>query len=232
MSNLLKAELYKLFRSRYFGGIILFNFLLSSVLLLDSKSETSNLFFASLYNTPLLYFLIIVFASLFVGNDLCGKNLYTYITAGHKRGWVFLAKAVAYQIGCVIIFALPLFIHEFISLFYIKETFIAIDGTFITILMITFSIIAMCILPLFLAFIFRDIGRTLAVSMVSFFMMIFLMNGDNAQCITKILPMGQLRLISLQQFHLANICFVVIDFLWIFILYLSASIIFCRTDLK
>ena len=57
MSNLLKAEFYKLFHSWYFWGIGLFNLLLSSVLLLDSVGETSNLFFASIYNMPILYFL-------------------------------------------------------------------------------------------------------------------------------------------------------------------------------
>lgn len=48
MSNLLKAEFYKLFHSWYFWGIGLFNLLLSSVLLLDSVGETSNLFFESM----------------------------------------------------------------------------------------------------------------------------------------------------------------------------------------
>lgn len=232
MSNLLKTELYKLFHCWYFLGIGLFNLLLSSVLLLDSKRETSNLFFASLYNTPLLYFLIIVFASMFVGNDLGGKTLQPYITAGHKRSWVFLAKVIVYQMGCIVILVLPLFIHELISLFYMKEMFVTTDGTFITIVMIVFSIMAMCILPFFLAFIFHDMGRTLAVSMALFFLMIFLMNGDNAQYIMRILPMGQLRLISLQQFHLANADFVVVDFLWNFILCLGANVLFCRTDLK
>ena len=42
MSNLLKAEFYKLFHSWYFWGIGLFNLLLSSVLLLDSVGETST----------------------------------------------------------------------------------------------------------------------------------------------------------------------------------------------
>lgn len=232
MSNLLKTELYKLFHSRYFWGIGIFNLLLSSVLLLDSKGKTSNLFLASLYNTPLLYFLIIVFASLFVGNDFSGKTLHLYIMAGHKRNRVFLAKVIVYQIGCIIILALPLFIHELIRLFCTKETFIAIDGTLVTIVLTAFSMMAMCILPLFLAFIFRDIGRTLAVSMILFFLMIFFMNGNNAQNIMRILPMGQLRLISLQQLHSSDIYFIVTDILWNFVLCLGASIIFCRADLK
>ena len=61
MSNLLKTELYKLFHSWYFWGIGIFNLLLSSILLLDSKERSSNLIMASLYNIPLLYFLSIVF---------------------------------------------------------------------------------------------------------------------------------------------------------------------------
>ena len=69
MANLLRTEWYKLWHSWYFWGIGIFTFLLSSILLLDSKGKTSNLVMASLYNTPLLYFLIIVFIALFIGND-------------------------------------------------------------------------------------------------------------------------------------------------------------------
>lgn len=56
MLNLLNTEFYKLFHSRYFWGIVTFNLFLSSVLLLDSIGETSSLFFASLYNVPILFF--------------------------------------------------------------------------------------------------------------------------------------------------------------------------------
>ena len=66
MLNLLNTEFYKLFHSRYFWGIVAFNLFLSSVLLLDSIGETSSLFFASLYNVPILFFLAIVFSALFV----------------------------------------------------------------------------------------------------------------------------------------------------------------------
>ena len=79
MSNLLKTELYKLFHSWYFWGIGIFNLLLSSILLLDSKERSSNLIMASLYNIPLLYFLSIVFIALFIGSDFSGRTLNTYI---------------------------------------------------------------------------------------------------------------------------------------------------------
>ena len=92
MLNLLNTEFYKLFHSRYFWGIVAFNLFLSSVLLLDSIGETSSLFFASLYNVPILFFLAIVFSALFVGNDFGQRTLQSYIIAGHNRGQILLAK--------------------------------------------------------------------------------------------------------------------------------------------
>ena len=115
MANLLRTEWYKLWHSWYFWGIGIFTFLLSSILLLDSKGKTSNLVMASLYNTPLLYFLIIVFIALFIGNDLGGRTLNAYLTAGHKRGYVFWAKVMVSQIGCILILTVPLLIYEIIG---------------------------------------------------------------------------------------------------------------------
>jgi ABC-2 type transport system permease protein len=121
MANLLRTEWYKLWHSWYFWGIGIFTFLLSSILLLDSKGKTSNLVMASLYNTPLLYFLIIVFIALFIGNDLGGRTLNAYLTAGHKRGYVFWAKVMVSQIGCILILTVPLLTHEIIGRFGMKE---------------------------------------------------------------------------------------------------------------
>lgn len=81
MSNLLKTELYKLFHSWYFWGIGIFNLLLSSILLLDSKECSSNLIMASLYNIPLLYFLIIVFAVVKTLVAILGGNIVAKVHA-------------------------------------------------------------------------------------------------------------------------------------------------------
>lgn len=128
MLNLLNAEFYKLFHSRYFWGIVAFNLFLSSVLLLDSIGETSSLFFASLYNVPILYFLAIVFSALFVGNDFGQRTLQSYINAGHNRGQILLAKLAAYQIACMTILALPLLVHGLIGGLCFKENFVSISG--------------------------------------------------------------------------------------------------------
>lgn len=231
MSNLLKTELYKLFHSWYFWGIGIFNLFLSTILLLDSKGKSSNLIMASLYNVPLLYFLIIVFIALFIGSDLGRRNLNTYITAGHKRSCILWAKVIVSQIGCIIILIFPLLMHGVISQFCMKEKFIWGDNGYTILLVTLLAMITMCTLPIFLAFIFRDMGRTLAISMVLFFVMIFFMNSEYAQTIIKILPMGQLRLISLQKFYSIDF-FLLVDFLWNVILYMVAGNVFLHIDLK
>lgn len=56
--------------------------------------------------------------------------------------------------------------------------------------------------------------------------------SDQALFISRILPMGQLRLIALQQFTPSMVQFVFTDFLWIFILYFGAYLGFKHSDLK
>lgn len=230
MANLLRTEWYKLWHSWYFWGIGIFTFLLSSILLLDSKGKTSNLVMASLYNTPLLYFLIIVFIALFIGNDLGGRTLNAYLTAGHKRGYVFWAKVMVSQIGCILILTVPLLIHEIIGRFGMKERFLEISGTFTVAFQILFVVITMCALPVVLAFVFRDMGKHWQFPWFCF-PYDFLMNGQHAESLIRILPMGQLRLIALQKFDRTTVP-LSLDFLWMFILYYSAGRIFLHADLK
>lgn len=180
----------------------------------------------------ILFFLAIVFSALFVGNDFGQRTLQSYIIAGHNRGQILLAKLVAYQIACMTILALPLLVHGLIGRLCFKESFVSVSGNLYTVLAVVVSLFAMCLLPFFFALLFRDIGKTLAVPMVLFFLMIFLMNGDQALFISRILPMGQLRLIALQQFTPSMVQFVFTDFLWIFILYFGAYLGFRHSDLK
>lgn len=155
MLNLLNTEFYKLFHSRYFWGIVAFNLFLSSVLLLDSIGETSSLFFASLYNVPILFFLAIVFSALFVGNDFGQRTLQSYIIAGHNRGQILLAKLIAYQIACITILALPLLVHGLIGRLCFKESFVSVSGNLYTVLAVLVSLFAMCLLPFFFAFLLQ-----------------------------------------------------------------------------
>ena len=214
------------------------NISVSSISLTERKTYSSfkSLFEeqenqATRHEMRLLYFLSIVFIALFIGSDFSGRTLNTYITAGHKRSSIFRVKLIVSQIGCIIILVFPLFVHGIISQFYIGEKLFWNDSTYTMVLLTLFAMITLCALPMFFAFIFRDMGKTLTVSMVLFFVMIFLLNSESAQIISRIIPMGQLRLISLQKVYSTNFCLFV-DFLWNFILYFISGSAFLHTDLK
>lgn len=153
MLNLLNTEFYKLFHSRYFWGIVAFN-LFEQCAVVRQYWETSSLFFASLYNVPILYFLAIVFSALFVGNDFGQRTLQSYIIAGHNRGQILLAKLIAYQIACITILALPLLVHGLIGRLCFKESFVSVSGNLYTVLAVVVSLFAMCLLPFSLLFCF------------------------------------------------------------------------------
>lgn len=179
---------------------------------------------ASLYNVPLLYFLIIVFIALFIGSDLGRRTLNTYITAGHKRSCILWAKVIVSQIGCIIILIFPLLMHGVISQFCMKEKFIWGDNGYTILLVTLLAMITMCTLPIFLAFIF-GIWEEHWRFQWFYFCYDFFMNSEYAQTIIKILPMGQLRLISLQKFYSIDF-FLLVDFLWNVILYMVAGNVF------
>ena len=96
MNNLLKAESYKLLHNKSFWGLFLFSFVLGSIMLFDSNRLTDDMLDASLYNIPLMYFLIIIFAVPFIGEDFGNRTIHSFVSGGHKRMDVLLAKTVIY----------------------------------------------------------------------------------------------------------------------------------------
>ena len=232
MTDLLKAEFYKLAHSRSFWGITLFSLLLGSVLLLDSMGITYGLLNASLFNTPLLYFLVIVFAALFAGSDFADRTLYCFVSAGHKRGAVLFAKTFVYQTAVLLILTIPLAVHGLLGAFMDTGVGIPIVQCLTETAVIIAAILAMGMMPIACAFIFRDIGRTLAIPIVLYFIMIFELNGDSARKIAAVLPMGQLRLLSLNELPVSKLVLFSIDVLWITLLYAAAYISFRHSDLK
>lgn len=231
MTNLLCAEWYKLFHSRYFWTIGAFNLFLSSILLLDSAGETSSLFFASLYNTPILYFLLIIFAALFIGSDFEQRTLQSYISAGHQRGQVWAVKILVYLAACVAIVFFPLLVHGAIGGFVLQETLTGAAEWFVCCLLMVLAICAMCLLPAFFAFVFRDVGKTLVIPLALFFLMMFLLNGKQAAVFSQILPIGQLRLIALEELPSQVLPVVLVDVMWVMVCCAGAYVVFRRFDL-
>ncbi|MFR9235092.1 MAG: hypothetical protein ACLVLH_19750 [Eisenbergiella massiliensis] len=94
------------------------------------------------------------------------------------------------------------------------------------------AVCAMGSLPFFLAFVCRDVGKTLSLGMSAFFLMIFLLNLPDAQLLAPFIPMGQLRFLSLGQLAIPFTQLVFVDAAWVFLCFAGAGIIFCHADLK
>ena len=66
----------------------------------------------SLYNLPQIYFISILFAALFIGEDFENRTISSFISAGHKRGDVFFAKALSYLTASTALLAVPVLFHS------------------------------------------------------------------------------------------------------------------------
>ena len=232
MNNLLKAESYKLLHNKSFWGLFLFSFVLGSIMLFDSNRLTDDMLDASLYNIPLMYFLIIIFAVPFIGEDFGNRTIHSFVSGGHKRMDVLLAKTVIYLSASEGILVGPLLFHSFIGIVMGSVEVVAVTEFLEKIGLILIAVLAMGMLPLSVAFVFKDIGRTLAIPMALFFLMIFALNSDYSSQFAVLLPMGQLRLLSLNELWVSKIMILGIDVLWIFLLYIISYIGLRHCDLK
>lgn len=234
MSSLLSAEFYKLGKLKSFWGLIVSSWLLNSILMLDDglPANAASFFDHSLYTTPLLYVLIMVFGALFIGADFDNRTIQNYIAAGHKRNFIMFSKLIVHLTGCISILFVPLLVNTAIGcfLFGIPDSGFALF--LIKSLLTIWIICAMGMLPYLSAFLFKDTGKALTVPLILYFIMLFLLNGEHYDLMAVLLPMGQLRLLSCNQFSGHSILAVLIDCVWIIGCFLWIYWNFSRTDLK
>ncbi len=229
MKTLLHAEFYQLTHSKAFWGLMAAVLVLSSLLLLDSTSKTQTLFLASLYNTPLLSFFAMVFTALFVGGSFENRTITLAVTAGQGRGKILLAQMLVCQLACCMLLALPLAVHGAVGQLVLHT------GPGLTAFgwaALVLAMPAMCMLPFFLAVLCRDVGRTLAGCLVVFLAAILLLNQDYTRQLAQLLPMGQLRLLALQQATGAEALFWAVDAGWTLLLGLGSYGLFRKAELK
>lgn len=224
MANLLNAEFYKLRHKRSFWVTLLIAVFLENILLMDGLLRTSVLWQASLYNAPQLYFLLIIFGALFIGDEFENRTFQSLISAGHSRGQILFAKTAAYMTACVLLVMTPLLLHV-LTAGYLPEFWPNIPLIFT-------AILAMGMLPLLAAVILKDVGKAMAIPLAFYMAMVFVLNGRHNTLASQLLPVGHLRLIALNGLTDSWGILLGIDVAWILILYIAAHFWFCRSDLK
>ena len=229
MGNLLKAEFYKLSRRWSFWGTLLISITLSSALLIDGLNRVSGMWRASLFISPNLYFLCIVFSALFVGEEFENRTLHCLVSAGHGRGHILLAKMLAYQTAAVVFVTAPLLLHTMIG----TALGSGIPAELLqNLYFVLTAALAMGILPFLIAVFLRSVGKTIAVSLTAFGLMLFALNGSHRVLASTILPVGHLRLLAEGNSPVSFTALAGIDAIWLLAAYAAAYLSFFRSDLK
>lgn len=172
------------------------------------------------------------FISSFVGEDFAQRTLHCYVCSGHKRGSILFAKVLVYIVACISTLGIPLLIHGIFDILVKNPVGFSTQGWGTALAVVFAAILAVCMFPLFCAIIFKDTGKSLAVPLVLFFLVIFALNGEHALQMAVIFPIGQLRLLALHELTVSSGIIVLIDAAWIVVLYIGSYFTFVRADLK
>ncbi len=234
MSNILKAEFYKLPRTKSFWFLFILSAALGNLLMSESAYivDVPALFEKFLYNTPILYFLILIFGGLFIGADFENRTIMWYIASGHKRENVLLAKTIVYLAACVFILFVPVLLEVLAGFVILGAKGVQLPALVMKLFFALLIICTMGMLPCFFAFLLKDTGKTMVIPFVIYFIMVFLLNGSLGGSLAVCLPMGQLRLLALGKLNHLYPVTVFVDLVWIAVCYAGAYVVFRRSDLK
>ncbi len=203
MGRLLHTEFYKLFHDKIywitFAALVLFQMILfsgSPVLNLTGQmalTESMNKIIATIL-------IVCIYGGLFLGDDFASRTLYHGLTAGKSRNSVLFAKAIVYAIaadGLLFLFPILLVlictIRNGWSNIVSAEIPLNLVFTAAAYLILGFAVSALSLLA---AACFRDVGRTIGIPILLYFVMILLLNSSNAPTFSHILPIGTLVLLA------------------------------------
>lgn len=203
MSNLFIIEIYKLFKNKIFGVIFLMSLFLGIILPPDSHASITQYenIGISFYYTCFLMIFPILFGALSFGNDFLERTINNEVSSGHSRFKIFIFKVIVYFIGInLIILIIP---SVNLTINYASHRYDSYNlinqGNILIKTFLTTSLLGMAVssVNIFMAFVFRDVGKTVGISLGLFLMNIILLNSSNdirATCF-RFLPLAQMRLI-------------------------------------
>ncbi|GEM_PF-5590474 len=194
---MLRAELYQSIHTRINWVYGLVSILLSLVLTFGEGSANSidEIFKSSLYNVPITLLVSYLFCSIRFGQQFRKRLISRELVTGVGRSRVLLCKylcfilfAAVFNIGPVIVNCL------FGTMIFQYRGGIHGTGVRLLVLYILLSA-AMCSIPFLIAFLVQEMGKNLILSLLFYFMSIYVLNGKYALALARFLPIGQMRLL-------------------------------------
>jgi ABC-2 type transport system permease protein len=237
MGRLIHAEFYKLFHDKIYwtfcAVLVLFNMILfsgSSILSLTGQRALEECMKKEIATV----LIVCIYGGVFIGDDLANRTLYHGLTAGKSHSSVLLAKAIVYAVAADgLLFLFPLFLAVTCTIRNgwgnLVPTVTAWNpaGAAAAFLILGFAVSALSLLA---AVCFRDVGRTIGIPILLFFLMILLLNSPNAPAFSRILPLGILVLLA--EGSVTPTYGVLLGVLWLVPLEAISTLVFCRAELR
>lgn len=175
-----------------------------------------------------------IYGGLFIGGDFADRTLYHALLAGKDRVTVLLAKAIVFFIANdVILFIFPLLLvipcaaRNGWGPAPSGGMMLHFGGLIAAFLVLGFAIGAISLLA---AVCFRDVGRTIGVPIVLYFMMILLLNGPYAAELAHVFPAGILVLLA--DGTVSSAYGILAGIVWLIFLFVISSLIFRHAELN
>ena len=203
MGRLIHTEFYKLFHDKIywitFAVLLLFNMIIfsgSSILSLTGQRAFSE----SMKKEVATVLIVCIYGGLFIGDDFANRTLYHGLMTGKSRSSVLLAKAIVYAAAADgLLFLFPLLLALTCTIRNGWGNMVPAAAAWnpasaaLAFLILGFAVSA---LSLPAAVCFRDVGRTIGIPILLYFIMILLLNSSNAPLFSHILPLGVLVLLA------------------------------------
>lgn len=153
----------------------------------------------SFYCTCLLTLFPILLGALSFGSDFINRTINNEVSAGHNRLKIFFCKIIVYFIGVNLIILIAPFINLILnySLYSIHHEFISGGVILIKTFFITALLgMAASSIIIFIAFVFRDVGKTVGISVFMYILNIQILGSSSIKTtLLRFLPLSEMRLI-------------------------------------
>ena len=237
MGKLLHAERYKLFHDKIF--LITLAIVVAVNLIIVSGNATFGMSgskaLPEIMRREILAILIsCIYGGLFIGSDFTDRTLYHGLMTGKSRMALLFTKAGIFFFATdAILFIFPLLLvivctaRNGWGIALPATGAFHLIGTAAALLILGFAVGAFSLLA---AVCFRDVGRTIGIPILLYFVMILLLNSSYGAALARIFPAG--ILVLLVNNTVSPAYGILLGIIWTVTLFLVSALIFRRAKLR
>lgn len=237
MGKLLCSEKYKLLRDKIYwitlAAVVLFNVMLFSGT--EALHFSGDKALTEVMKKEIITAMITcIFGGLSIGGDFADRTLYHGLMVGKSRNSVLFAKSIVFAVAAdgllflfPLLFVLTCTIKNGWGMAVSREMVFQPIATVLALLILGFAISEVSLLA---AVCFRDVGRTIGVPIIWYFVMILFLNSADAPVFSRIFPIGILILVSDGTVPAAY--GMLLGAIWSGLLVVLSALIFRRAELR